>query len=109
MIREIAKRDELRSLFIRTDNRGPAKSLTEPEPVAEAWTKSGREALVEVMAAHPNVPNDQARRRLELTNQALPFYDPRRQLADRAAELRAMKYPPYETAESVGAGLRDIY
>jgi hypothetical protein len=67
------------------------------------FTRSGRQAVLETMAMHPNArrepPPTPAQMRKQLTDMAMP--QPASTLAERHAELTAMAMP-YQTAASVG-------
>jgi hypothetical protein len=83
----------LRKFFTRSDTQQTAKTRT----------RSGRQAVLETMAMHPNArrepPPTPAQMRKQLTDMAMP--QPASTLAERHAELTAMAMP-YQTAASVG-------
>jgi uncharacterized protein len=96
---DMARRDELRKLFTRSDNRGP-QSLT--------TTKTGRQALIELMALHPSAQRPSrtpAQMRSQLTRMRLP--KPRKTVAERRAELTKLARPMYQSAAEVGIPVYD--
>lgn len=86
----LAREDELRKLFRRTDNRGNRIS--------------GRQALLQLMAMKPVVPQRKpmthSQRRKMLTDCRYPA--PRKTMSERRAELTRMALPPYQTAAEIG-------